>query len=197
MTLKTIHNAISLPESAAGASRSGSQDGPMTDLFGQVHAPASPSAPQDNSVASTTSATSGPSGIASLASAALQSSLESRLKAHLPLPGATRYRMIWKQKATPSGRLLSRLQASALFKSGTAFGGLPTPSGTSNGGKNHVAGRLDEWGGSSNPFRGTEIGRLHLPSFECWMMGLPAAWQQLTPTEMRLSRRARKSSSQP
>lgn len=57
---------------------------------------------------------------------------------------------------------------------------LPTPSGTSNHGKNHVSGRLDEWGGSSNPWRGTEIGKTHSASFEEWMMGWPELWTELT-----------------
>lgn len=62
----------------------------------------------------------------------------------------------------------------------TEFGLLPTPSGTSNHGKNHVSGRLDEWGGSSNLWRGTEIGKLHCPRFEEWMMGYPDRWTELT-----------------
>ena len=60
---------------------------------------------------------------------------------------------------------------------------LPTPSGTSNHGKNHVSGRLDEWGGSGNLWRGTEIGRLHCPRFEEWLMGWPDQWTELTPYE--------------
>ena len=63
---------------------------------------------------------------------------------------------------------------------GTGYGLLPTPSGTSNHGQNHVSGRLDEWGGSSNPFRGSEIGKLHCPRFEEWMMGFPDRWTELT-----------------
>jgi len=63
-------------------------------------------------------------------------------------------------------------------------GYLPTPSGTSNHGQNHVAGRLDEWGGSSNPWRKTEIGKLHCPRFEEWMMGWPDQWTALTPLGM-------------
>lgn len=36
---------------------------------------------------------------------------------------------------------------------------------------------LDEWGGSSNPFRGTEIGRLRLnPSWIEELMGFPIGW---------------------
>lgn len=57
---------------------------------------------------------------------------------------------------------------------------LPTPSGTSNHGQNHVMGRLDEWGGSSNPFRGTENGKIRCASFEEWMMGFPTGWTELT-----------------
>jgi len=56
---------------------------------------------------------------------------------------------------------------------------LPTPSGCRSG-KNHVAGRLDEWGGSSNRWRGTEIGKTHTPAFEEWVMGWPVQWTELT-----------------
>ena len=47
------------------------------------------------------------------------------------------------------------------------YGWLPTPSGV-NGGRNHTMGRLDEWGGSSNPLRGTEIGKVRCANFEEW-----------------------------
>ena len=67
----------------------------------------------------------------------------------------------------------------ALRISAPESGFLPTPSGV-NGGRNHTSGRLDEWGGSSNPFRGTEIGKVHCPSFEGWMMGYPVLWHRLT-----------------
>jgi hypothetical protein len=56
---------------------------------------------------------------------------------------------------------------------------LPTPSA----GSSHSAGRLDEWGGK-NPFRGTEIGRLHLsPSFVEELMGFPIGHTALEPSE--------------
>ena len=77
---------------------------------------------------------------------------------------------------------------------GTGYGLLPTPSGTRNHGKNHVSGRLDEWGGSSNPFRGTPFGKIHSPRFEEWMMGFPDRWTELTASEMLLFRKSRKSS---
>jgi hypothetical protein len=63
---------------------------------------------------------------------------------------------------------------------GTGYGLWPTPSGTSNHRKNHVVGRLDEHGGSSNMHRGTEIAGVRCASFEEWMMGWPTGWSGLT-----------------
>jgi hypothetical protein len=63
---------------------------------------------------------------------------------------------------------------------GNEFGFLATPSGTSNHGQNHVAGRLDEWGPGGNPFRGTPLGKLHCPRFEEWLMGWPDQWSAPT-----------------
>jgi hypothetical protein len=60
---------------------------------------------------------------------------------------------------------------------------LPTPSGV-NGGRNHTMGRIDEWGGSSNPFRGTAIGSICCPEFEEMVMGWPLGWTEPTPFEM-------------
>jgi len=57
---------------------------------------------------------------------------------------------------------------------------LPTPSGV-NGGRNNMMGRIDEWGGSSNPLRGTVIGSMCLPPFEELVMGWPIGWTELTP----------------
>ena len=77
------------------------------------------------------------------------------------------------------------LGTSAKFTREIECGFLPTPSGV-NGGRNqnHISGRLDEWGGSSNPFRKTEIGNVHCPRFEEWMMGWPETWAALTGFEM-------------
>lgn len=141
-----------------------------------------------------TSGTYGQPSSISSASASLQRSLESKLQASLASSGLTLYRLTWKKRITPSLRPICALRASAHSTSGNGSSGLPTPSGTSNKGKNHVAGRLDEWGGSSNPFRGTADGRLHLPGFELWMMGLPGAWRQLMPLETPLFRKLRRNS---
>ena len=67
--------------------------------------------------------------------------------------------------------------------SATGSGLLPTPSGV-NGGNNNTMGRLDEWGGSSNMWRGAEIGKVRCASFEEWMMGWPTGWSALTRLEM-------------
>lgn len=68
--------------------------------------------------------------------------------------------------------------------SATEYGySLPTPSGV-NGGTNNTMGRVDEWGGSSNPLRGTVIGSMCLPEFEELVMGWPVRWTALTPFAM-------------
>jgi len=59
---------------------------------------------------------------------------------------------------------------------------LPTPSGV-NGGRNNMMGRIDEWGGSSNPLRGTVLGSMCLPELEELVMGWPIGWTELTPFE--------------
>lgn len=74
-----------------------------------------------------------------------------------------------------------RLDPPASLTSATESGfSLPTPSGV-NGGTNNTMGRVDEWGGSSNPLRGTVIGSMCLPEFEELVMGWPVQWTVLTP----------------
>lgn len=71
---------------------------------------------------------------------------------------------------------------------------LPTPMA----GNNHWNHRLDELGGSTNPFRGTAIGKL--PINPCWTearMGFPTDWTAIDPSETPLSRKSRKSSAAP
>ena len=76
-----------------------------------------------------TSGTSGRTGTTSSVSAALQSSLASRLQARTASAGSTLYTLTWKQRATPSGRLICALRASARRISDSASGllGWPTP----------------------------------------------------------------------
>jgi hypothetical protein len=88
----------------------------------------------------------------------------------------------WPRSGMMRSGIAYRLRTLAHLITGTGSGLLPTPSGV-NGGRNHTSGRLDEWGGSSNPFRGTAVGNLHSPSFEEWMMGYPEGWTDVTPCE--------------
>ncbi len=124
---KATRSAISSLASAAGRMLSGSPDGPMTDLFGQAVAPASPSAQPARARRPMTSATCGLRGFLLSASADLQQSLVSRLKRQLDGVGSTLFSLIWKQKATPAGRPYFQLAASARRISETDCGSWPTP----------------------------------------------------------------------
>lgn len=130
-TSMTTPSATSSQASVSGPTPSVSPDGPTTGPSGPAHAPASRSAPPVKARASKTSATSGPSSTASSQSAALQLSLESRLRARTASDGSTLYKLTWKDRATPQERLICALRASARRISDSASGGLehgwPTP----------------------------------------------------------------------
>lgn len=74
-----------------------------------------------------TSGTCGRTGTGSSRSAALQSSLESRLRARMACSGSTLFTLTWKQRATPSGLLICALRASARRTSDNGCGLWPTP----------------------------------------------------------------------
>ena len=196
-TCADTRNVTSLPESAAGLTPLTLPDGRVIDPCGLALALASLSARQVKELGLQTSGIYGPPGSTSSLSESLQRSLESRLQARLGTAGSIELSVTWKAVVTPAGLRYCKRVAQTRPISATGSGSLPTPSGTSNHGKNHVAGRLDEWGGSSNPFRGTSIGRVHCPAFELWVMGYPAAWAELMPPATRSSRRSRRSSLPP
>ena len=124
-------NATSSQGSGAGASPSGSQDGPTNVLFGPDPALASLSARQAEERGLLMSGTSGRIGTTSSASASLQSSLESKLPARTASAGSTLYTLTWKPRATPSGLRICALRASARrisdSGSGSSESGWPTP----------------------------------------------------------------------
>ena len=115
-------SATSLPVSASGPTPSVSPDGPTTGPSGPAPVPASPSAPPEREQGLPTTGTSGLSSTASSQSAALQSSLESRLRARTASSGSTLYALTWKDRATPSGRQICALRASAPRTSVSASG---------------------------------------------------------------------------
>jgi hypothetical protein len=120
-------NAIFLPVSASGPLRSGVPVGATIDLFGPVPVLANLSARQAKELGLLTSGTYGRHSTTSSASAALQSSLESRLRVKTSSLGSTLYKMTWKAWDTGSGRSRSRLRASVLRISATGSTGWPTP----------------------------------------------------------------------
>lgn len=126
-TLPASPNAISSPESASGAWLSGVLAGQTTDLFGPVPVRANLSARQAKELGLLTSGTSGQPSTGSSKSAALQSSMESRLRAAMSGLGSTLYKLTWKAWTTPSGVSRSRLRASVLRTSATDSSGWPTP----------------------------------------------------------------------
>ena len=124
-------SATSSPVSASGPTPSVSPDGPTTGPSGPAHVPASPSAPPEKRADLMMTATSGPHSTCSSTSAALQLSLESRLRARTASSGSTLYSLTWKHRATPSRRQICALRASAPRTSASASGllesGWPTP----------------------------------------------------------------------
>lgn len=127
VTFKVSPSAISSLVSVCGRMGYGLRIGPTTDPSGPAVARASLSARQAKAAGLLTSGTCGRPGTTSSASAALQSSLESRLRAVLLANGSTLYKMTWTEWATPSGRSRFRLRASVLRTSETDFTGWRTP----------------------------------------------------------------------
>lgn len=127
MTSASTPNAIFSLASAFGVTLSGVQVGMTNVGSGPAPAPASPSAQQANEAGLTTNDTSGPSGSALSESVALTLSLVSRLAPRTHLLGSTMYRLIWKARATPLGRWIPALRASALRTSDKGSTSWPTP----------------------------------------------------------------------
>ena len=126
-TCATSSNATSSQAWAFGRMPFAAPAGAMADLFGLVPVRANLSARQASELGLLTSGTSGQPSITSSASAALQRSLESRLRAATLTLGSTLYKLTWKRWVMPSGRSRFRLRASVLRTSETGHTGWPTP----------------------------------------------------------------------
>ena len=127
LTLSGIVNATSSPGSEAGASPCDLPASPTIIRSGRDHALASLSARQAKAKGLLTSGTFGLPSSTSSRSAALSASLASRLQAVTASHGSTLYRLTWKAWATPAGRSLLLLRASARRTSESVFTGWPTP----------------------------------------------------------------------
>jgi hypothetical protein len=130
MNLTDSRSAISSPASASGPIPFAWLGGLIPDPYGQDRVLASLSAQQAKVLDFLMSGTSGRPGSTSFSSAALQWSLENRLRARTSSLGSTLFSLTWKPWATPSGPSRSRLRASVLRTSVTAATSWPTPSST-------------------------------------------------------------------
>jgi hypothetical protein len=151
LTLPDTPNVTFSRGSAAGPLPLTLPDGRVTDPCGLALALASLSARQVKALGLRTSGIYGPPGSTSLRSATLQLSLVSRLKQRFGTAGLIESLVTWRDAVTPAGLPYCKRVARTHGTSATGSGSLPTPSGTSNHGRNHVAGRLDEWGGQQQP----------------------------------------------
>ena len=125
--LEDLASTIFSQVSVSGPTPCGKQDGLMIAKSGPALARANLSARQAKEQGLLTSGTYGQHSTTSLSSAALQSSLESRLRAKLSSLGSTLYKLTWKPWVTPSGVCRSRLRASVRRTSETGLIGWPTP----------------------------------------------------------------------
>ena len=110
-----------------GRGLSDSQDGPTIGPSGPPLSPASPSAQPESLEAWATNGTFGPLFEGMSPSAALQSSLESRLRARLDGYGSPEYALTWKHWDMRSGLRILQRRASGRRTSANGSSGWPTP----------------------------------------------------------------------
>lgn len=183
-TSATSTSATFSPAPAGGASRYASQGGTTADPYGQDHVPANRGQKPGVGAAHWTTATSGQNGFGSFESAALQRSLESRLRAREF--GSTVYSLTWKVWVTPAGRRICRLHARARHKLGSDCGLWPTPraAGGKAGPDYAKIGRSRT--GISLP---TALGGMPNPMWLAWLMGYPEQWISAACSAMPLFRK--------
>src|SRR6185295_4258315 len=126
-TLPGMDSATSSPVSADGPTPSDSPESPITPPSGPGRAPASRSRTRARGAGFATLGIFGQHGSHSSNSVALQSSLESKLRARLASSGSTLFSLTWRDAVTPSGRRICALRASALPTSGNDCTSWPTP----------------------------------------------------------------------
>ena len=172
---------------------------------GPEAAPVNPSPPREWDSEPQTTGTCGPRCCDSSGSAALQSSLESRLRVLLEGRGAPEYELTWKRWDMPSGPPICALRASARRTFGSVFTGwrqgwaTPTARDHKDTGKrlcmfpvNCLLGRQAIL--SAAPTERSDGSALN-PAFTRWLMGFPAAWDSCGATAMQSCRRSRRCSS--
>ena len=117
-TLEDSRSATGSPALEPGHTHYAKLDGQMILPFGQAPVPVSLSVQAGSGKASPISVTYGPHGSGSFWSAVLTQSLASRLRAKTDLLGSTLFRLTWKERVTPSGRVIPALRATGRRTSG-------------------------------------------------------------------------------
>lgn len=122
-----LDSGTTSPGSAVGPTPSDLLESPTTPTSGPGRALASRSATRARGREFSTLDIFGQHGSHSSASVALQSSLESRLRARMALGGSTLFRLTWNDAVTPSGRRICALRASVLRTPDSGCTSWPTP----------------------------------------------------------------------
>lgn len=207
-TLRGSPSATGSPVLASLAMRSAVPAGATTERSGVVPAHANLSPRQARDLGLLTSGTFGPTGIGSSASAALTELLASRLRHQTASCGSTLWQLIWKREATPSGRLIFRLRASAPQISETDCGGpragWATPATRDYRTPNHKP-LADRGGGAKGEQLNNQVahaipgaslsglpaeaetgrsGGLLNPKFSAWLMAIPPEWDEAAPSRL-------------
>lgn len=202
-TYAASRSATSSQALACGHMPSGLPDGATTDLFGLVPVRANLSARQAKELGLMTSGTYGPTSTTSSKSAALQSSLESKLREHLN--GSDLCTVIWVPWDTPWGQCLSRPRAQVNKASVSGFSLWPTPAVM-----DQITPRTDEKLARAKSLAGCHNLKDVLPkpsdaemerrvrvnpALSRGLMALPECWDDCAPTATPSTRKPRKSSS--
>ena len=207
MKSKNTQDAISSPESDVGNTLCSSRCGLTIDMFGLAAPPVKTTAMPAQKPRNSESATYGRIYSGSQESVILQRSLESKLQQQLPVDGWMTSFMIWKRKNTPALRQYCQLYVSVRHMTAQGYGLWRSPSAQDHRNRGGVASTrrrmkigkqimlsmqvkvlLD---GSSE--RTGERGQLN-PTFVCWLMGIPKAWESSMQRGMQSIRKSRRRS---
>ena len=210
-TSRDSSNAISSPALVDGLPLFNSLVGTTLAASGQVRALVNHSRPRGKAMAPTIPAIFGLRGSSSSRSAVLQQSLASRLRQSMDLHGSTGFRLIWKERVTPSRRRICQLRALPRHINDNACGSWPTPTRSDCAGRMGHALQLTSHGTYRHTNRAgvqsttrvgqvcNRVGRPDLAAsvaFRLQLMGyrLPQ-WRDAMPQVMPSSRKSRKPSS--
>ena len=194
-TFEDTPSTISSPESVDGATPSDSPGGPTTDPSGQEAALVSRFRSLDSSEAMQTNDTSGPLFSSSSPSAALQQSLESKLRANLAESGYPQSALTWKTLDMPAGAPISRLLHSGVFIEDIASGLWPTPEARMYRDLNRQ-GRVSPGGlkrhqpSTVTTAYARRFLTAQIPALLCGLMGFPIQWVQCAVSATRSSRKS-------